>query len=89
MRPSAAAFMAAFTDSLFAAFRAALVALIAPAAVNGAGAEGVDDFAEHNLIDPVSGQARFAIPQDTLREGRSAGITDARSMARSATARHP
>jgi hypothetical protein len=71
-----------------ARFRALLVALMPPAAVNGAGSEGADDFAERHLIDPVSGQTRFAIPQDTLREGRPGSPTPAPWRAR-ATARHP
>jgi hypothetical protein len=70
------------------ALRVELVALMPPAAVNGAGSEGADDFAEHHLIGPVSGQTRFAIPQDTLREGRPGSPTPAPWRAR-ATARPP
>ena len=35
-----------------ARFRAELIALMPPAATNGAGSEGADDFAEQHLIDP-------------------------------------
>jgi hypothetical protein len=88
--PEAADILVRFDGALaeLIALRVELVALMPPAAVNGARSEGADDFAEHHLIDPVSGQTRFAIPQDTLREGRPGSPTPAPWRA-GATAGHP
>jgi hypothetical protein len=49
-----------------AALRDEVAASVPPAAGNGLDAG--DDFAEHHLIDPASGQTRFSVPQDTLRK---------------------
>jgi hypothetical protein len=48
-----------------AQFRAELVALIPPAAANGA--DEADDFAPYRQIDGASAQSRFNVAQDTLR----------------------
>jgi hypothetical protein len=48
-------------------FRAELVALMPPAATNGAGSEGADDFEEHNVVSVQAASERWHVPQDTLR----------------------
>jgi hypothetical protein len=49
------------------ALRDEVAASAPPAAVNGAGSEGADDFAEYNMASVQAASERWNVPQDTLR----------------------